>query len=278
MKVNSKEGAMHTTKLRETWDGLAEQHAARKKSSAQDLVSTLYEKSWWKHIEPLLSGIAGGRILEAGCGVGRWVEKLAPLGFEMVLSDLSPKMLQKARESVEENGYADHVNFEVADICDLGCFESGSFHMAVATGEPVTLCGNSQKAVSELCRVVRPGGYVLCDASNRYRKAYDMFRDGLWESVLQLLETGEFVNSKGLTLNLLGPDELASLFKDQDMELLTVAGITPLFAFPPNQDLKIAVKDPGMYRMLESVDEKFAQHPGLVPLSSRLIAVARKPE
>ncbi|WP_172961777.1 class I SAM-dependent methyltransferase [Desulfovibrio ferrophilus] len=269
---------MNNEKLRETWDGIAEHHAARKRSSSQDLVSTLYEKSWWKHIEPLLAHIIGGRILEAGCGVGRWVDKLAPMGFEMVLSDFSPNMLQKARESVEENGHADRVTFEVADICDLGCLESDSFHMAVATGEPVTLCGNAPQAISELCRVVRPGGYVLCDASNRYRQAYDLFREGSSESVLQVLETGKYVNSKGLTVHLLGPDELAAVFKEQGMELLTVAGITPLFTFPPSQELKNAVQDPEVYQMLEAVDEKFAQDSGLVHLSSRLIAVARKSE
>ncbi len=269
---------MHNKKLRETWDGKAEQHAILKKDRDQDPGTVLYEKSWWKHIEPLLPRVAGGRILEAGCGTGRWVEKLAPMGFEMVLSDISPKMLEKARESVDSNGHGDKVQFKISDIGDLRCLEDNSFDMAIATGEPVTLCESPQRAISELCRVVRPGGYVLCDAGNRYRKAYDMFRDNPSNPILQTIETGEYTNKDGLVLHMLGPEELAAIFRELGMELLTLAGITPLFTFPPNPDQKEALKHSKVFDELKIIDEKFSQQPGMVHLSSRLIAVARKPQ
>ncbi len=269
---------MHTPeKVREIWDARAEQHARRKGRATQDPGTSLYEDSWWRHIEPLLPAIAGGRILEAGCGTGRWVAKLAPMGFEMLLSDISPNMLEKAREFVAGNGLGDKVRFMVADIGDLGGLESDTFDMAIATGEPLSMCGSPQRGIGELCRVVRPGGYVLCDAGNRYRRAYDMFRDNPSGPVLHLMETGEYIDGSGLALHLLGPEELADILRDFGMELLTLAGITPMCAFPPSPEQKKALEDPRIFQDLQTVDEKFSQHPSMVHLSARLIAVARKP-
>lgn len=268
---------MHNDTLRQVWDERAEQHAARKKSHSQDFGKELYEASWWKHIEPLLAKIDSGLILEAGCGTGRWVEKLAPKGFEMVLSDISPKMLNKAKQWVETNGYSQQVRFEVADICDLNFLEDQSCNMAIATGEPVTMCQNPQKAISELCRVVRPGGFVLCDAGNRYRKAYDMFLNNPEGPVREILETGKYTNRGGLDLHLLGPCELEKLFQNQCMEVITVAGITPMLTFPPNQNQNNAMNNPDICRMLETIENAFTSHPSMVHISSRLIAVARKP-
>lgn len=267
---------MDNTKLSEIWDQRAEQHASRKGCRTEDPGSRLYEISWWRHIEPLLSEITGGRILEAGCGVGRWVERLAPMGFEMTLTDISPAMLKKAEEAANAKGYRGKVSFEVADIGAMDALEDNSFHMAIATGEPVSMCDTPQKAIGELCRVVRPGGYVLCDAGNRYRRAYDMFRDNPSEPLLPLLETGKSSHGE-LTLHLLGPDEMSAIFNDLNMELLTLAGITPMFTFPPNQGQKKALADSRIVQDQADIDKKFHATNGMLYLSSRLIAVARKP-
>ena len=268
---------MNNQNTREIWDGKAEQHADRRGCRAKDPDGILYEKSWWRHIEPLLGEISGGRILEAGCGTGRWVERLAPMGFEMVLSDISPKMLEKARESVEKLGCLDNVEFKVSDIGAMSWLEDDSFDMAIATGEPVTMCDTPQKAIKELCRVVKPGGYVLCDAGNKYRRAYDMFRDSPSGPVLQILETGKYTNHGGLVLHLLGPDEFGEIFSELGMDLMTLAGVTPFFTFPPNQGQKKAMQDPDIARDVEIIGDKFSKKTGMVYLASRLIAVARKP-
>lgn len=267
---------MPNQELRDIWDQRAERHAERKKDGAREQGISLYEKSWWRHIEPLLSDIPGGKVLEAGCGPGRWVDRLAPMGFEMVLSDISPKMLEQARNFAKKKGFQDKVRFEVSDIGAMDCLEDNSFDMAIATGEPVSMCGDPRKGISELCRVVRPGGYVLCDAGNRYRRAYDMFRDNPSGPVLELLKTGEFIGAAGITLHLLGPEELKAAFTDLGMELLTLAGITPMCTFPPTPDQKKALEDPKVLRDMEQIDETFSQDPGMVHLSARLIAVARK--
>lgn len=267
---------MDNEKLREIWDQRAETHAARKECKAQDPVSKLYHDSWWGYIQPLLSELAPGRILEAGCGTGRWAEHLVPMGFDLVLSDFSPNMLAKARAYAEEKGFAHGVSFEELDVCDLYSLESDSFDMVISTGEPVTLCNDPEQAIIEYCRVVRPGGYVLCDAGNRYRKAYDSFTQSHSGRAAQIIETGEYEMDNNMILHLLGPSELTRILDRQNMELLTLAGITPMFSFPPDEQQKKAMEDEVTYQAMVTISREYAQRPEVVALSSRLIAVARK--
>lgn len=194
----------------------------------------------------------------------------APVGHFSQYARKSPGIRGK-------KGLGPNVQFEVADIANLDGLEDDSFDMALATGEPVSMCGKPQQAVSELCRVVRPGGYVLCDAGNRYRRAYDMFRDNPSGPVLHVAQTGEYTDRSGIAHHLLGPEELAAIIKDLGMELMTIAGITPMFTFPPNPGQKKALEDPKILRDQKAVDAQLSHMPGMMHLSSRLIAVARKP-
>ena len=275
---NMKRTSINNNHLRKIWDQRADMHFARKMCKTEDKCSKLYDKSWWSYIEPHLSKIKNGRILEAGCGTGRWAERLAPMGFEMVLSDLSPKMLHYAQDYAEQHGFADKLSFEELDICDMHSLLNNSFDMVLSTGEPLTMCANPEKAISELCRVVRPGGYLICDAGNRYRKVFDLSHRKEFDQILKVLETGNYVPENGLTQHLLGPEELVEILKANKMEVHNLAGITPMFSFPPDSELKDALEHESIFRDMLEISETYAERPGIVNLSSRLLAVARKPK
>ncbi len=268
---------MKNDHLRNVWDQRADIHFAKKLSNSPDLFSELYNESWWGYIETLLSEIKNGRILEAGCGPGRWAERLAPMDFDMVLSDISPKMLQNARQFAEQGGFADKLSFEELDVCDMHSLRNDSFDMVISTGESVTLCADPQKAVREFCRVVRPGGIVICDAGNRYRKMLDLFNGKDFSQIIEVLETGEYISENGLTSHLLGPGEFVDLFKENKMEVLNLAGVTPLFNFPPESELKSSLEREDVFRDMCKISQKHAELPGVVNISSRLLAVVRKP-
>jgi len=275
--LNSDNKIRVNTKIRKVWNQRAEIHAAKKEHQVGDLNSKLYNKSWWGYIKPLLPKNNHGRILEAGCGTGRWAELLAPMGFDLVLSDISSNMLARAKKFAEEKGYVKNLCFEELDVCDLHSLQSESFDMVISTGEPISMCSDPMKAISEYCRVVRPGGYVICDSGNRYRKAYDNFHLFPSEQVLKILETGEYEGRDGITVHLLGPTELTEIFTDQKMELLTLAGIMPMFSFPPDKRLTKALENESTYQAMVTISKKYAQRPEIVSLSSRLLVVAQKP-
>lgn len=92
------------------------------------------------------------RILEVGCGWGELAEWLArETGAEVVATDLSPRMVELARE----RGLDAHV----ADVQALP-FEDGSFDVAVAAWMLYHV-PELDLAVAELARVLRPGGRLV---------------------------------------------------------------------------------------------------------------------
>ena len=59
-------------------------------------------------------GLTGGRLLELGCGTGRHALEFAAFGWEVKGYDLSPGMVQHARQRI--GGTTGRISFEVGDI------------------------------------------------------------------------------------------------------------------------------------------------------------------
>jgi phosphatidylethanolamine/phosphatidyl-N-methylethanolamine N-methyltransferase len=99
-----------------------------------------------------------GRVLEVGVGTGL---SLPTYGrhLEIVGIDLSPEMLEKARERVAAEGL-DHVaELHEMDASDLK-FPDAAFDTVVAM-YVMTVVPDPEKVMRELSRVCRPGGEVI---------------------------------------------------------------------------------------------------------------------
>lgn len=110
-----------------------------------------------KHVVQLINQMRG-RVLEVGVGTGLSLPDYAQ-HLEIVGIDLSPDMLEKARERVTEE-QLDHVTgLHEMDAGDLR-FADGSFDVVVAMFV-MTVVPDPEKVMRELARVTRPGGQVL---------------------------------------------------------------------------------------------------------------------
>jgi 2-polyprenyl-3-methyl-5-hydroxy-6-metoxy-1,4-benzoquinol methylase len=77
-------------------------------------------------LAPWLRPAPGTRILDVGCGVGRWSRLLASRGACVTGVDLSPTMIAEARRRASVDGMAGHCHFVVQDSANLdvpGCFD-----------------------------------------------------------------------------------------------------------------------------------------------------------
>ncbi|MEU6390429.1 class I SAM-dependent methyltransferase [Streptomyces sp. NPDC046939] len=103
---------------------------------------------------------AGARVLDAGCGTGRVMIRLAELGYDCVGIDLDASMLDVARER------APHLPFLQVDLADFAPAPLGlapDFDLVVAAGNvlPLLAPGTEATVVQRLAAVLRPGGLLV---------------------------------------------------------------------------------------------------------------------
>jgi SAM-dependent methyltransferase len=102
--------------------------------------------------------LAPGRVLEVGCGWGElaeWIER--DTGAEVVAVDLSPRMVELARER--------GVDARVADVQELP-FADGQFDLVVAAWMLYHV-PDIDLALAEIARVLRPGGRLVAVTNSR---------------------------------------------------------------------------------------------------------------
>jgi 2-polyprenyl-3-methyl-5-hydroxy-6-metoxy-1,4-benzoquinol methylase len=92
------------------------------------------------------------RVLEVGCGMGNFAERLArQTSAEVVATDLSPRMVELARKR--------GLDARAADVQELP-FDDGEFDCAVANAMLYHV-EDLDRALSELARVLEPDGKLV---------------------------------------------------------------------------------------------------------------------
>jgi ubiquinone/menaquinone biosynthesis C-methylase UbiE len=100
-------------------------------------------------IDPLPSGSA----LDAACGTGRHSRYLRARGHQVIGVDATPEMLDLARQAVPD------ADFRLGDLTALPV-ETGSVDLVVCA-LALSHCEDIARPVSELARVLRPGGHLV---------------------------------------------------------------------------------------------------------------------
>lgn len=98
-------------------------------------------------------------ILEVGCGIGVGPTRAAKTyECRVVGVDISERMIEWSRRRARQEGVADRVRFQVADVLALP-FETDRFD-ATLCESVLAFVADKEQALRELVRVTKPGGYV----------------------------------------------------------------------------------------------------------------------
>ena len=170
---NARDTAAIKNRVKQGYDGAFSEHVTR--------YDELGEAFQARAAKAQLEGVdlQGKKVLDVGCGTG--IMSLLALrkgAAKVVCGDISNYMLEVGRAKADGQGYgADRIDFRQLDAESLP-FEDASFDF-VMTGMTLGLLPDPEKAVTEMFRVLRPGGLLsvgahgpehyweACDASFR---------------------------------------------------------------------------------------------------------------
>lgn len=230
-----------------------------------------------------------GRVLDIGGGPGRYAIWLAERGYQVVLADLSPNLLDIAREKIEQSGAAGNIeSISVADARDLSIWDDASFDAVLALGPFYHLPHQADRnlAAAELFRVLKAGAPAFVALMSRYAllrrtmliedERQHLFQED-WLS--HLMDDGIFENDNPGRFNAgygAQPGEVQPFFESFGLESIALLGAESLSVGIQSQLADIANADPSAFDKILSLLEKHAGDPSIHGLCSHLLYVGQK--
>jgi len=134
----------------------------------------------------------GGKVLDAGCGIGDHTARIARRGYECVGIDISPSILQRADEKIRALGLSSRVRFVCQALEDLSL--AGDVFDVVHCRGVLMHIPDWKAALKSLCGALKPGGHIVILENNvkaPYSRAYLLVRRLLRGSVASRLIEAE---------------------------------------------------------------------------------------
>jgi len=274
---------------RERIGRIAAHHERDAETEAKRLLGDdpLYDGIAQRCVEPCLP--KKGRILDAGGGAGVWSSWMAGrTDGTVVLFDVAFGLLKAAKERRRMDSRSGRrIEILGADLREMP-FGSSCFDFALCEGDPIAICGDPNRAVKELSRVLKTGGYLAAGVDSTIYRAYRALSRGAspGEMVNFLsvgkspAEDGAAFESKSFT-----PTEFTSMLKNHGLQVVRMAG-RPIGLGPNMLDAFVsAIPQEERRRIFESekdrtqlIDflERVYQEPYLAAMGSHLFVLAKK--
>jgi SAM-dependent methyltransferase len=272
-------------------------------AAAFDAMAASYDElePWYEHLYTLLHellraslprppGDRRPRALDAGCGTGFQTAILLGLGYDVAGTDLSASLLAAARRRYPAARLAR------GDLLDLP-WRDGTFDVAVSCGSVLSFVPRAERAMGELARVLRPGGYAFLEVEHRWsldlawRLLSSLAGDPLGYGATPAEARRAFRRpfADGISMDYPGYPRLRLLTRPGLDRLLAGAGLQPVRRWGihsvtnliPSTVLhrpRLGGALAGLYRVLARVDRRLAGTPIGRGAACSLVVLARKPE
>ena len=226
-----------------------------------------------------------GLVLDAGGGPGRYTIKLAKKGYQIVLLDITPELLEKAKRNIKRFGVKRNVKEVIqGSITDLSLFPDGSFDAILCLGGPLSHVKgeeNRKKAVNEIVRVAKKGAPIFVSVIGRLGVLLKMLK--YWPDELALTTHFENLWKNGdddmwrneYYCHFFLPDELSELVESVGVEILEKVGLEGLAHF--KEDTRnVSKKYPEAWKNWLESHVVLCTDPSVYATSDHMLVVGKK--
>ncbi len=219
----------------------------------------------------------GERVLDIGCGTGRFTVPMAALGADVSGLDISRAMLEQAHAKLAEHRLS--ADLREGDMAAMP-FSDSSFDtvtsMLALMHVPLQ---DRQTVFHEVARVLRPGGRMLLGVKNSLIEeiftadrfaAVDITDVDKKELRFTQTRSGERYTAAWYSFS---PQDLAALFATAGMTVTHVRGNSPIAVWLADAVLR----DPGVSAAVRRLEKTLADVPPFSHLGYHLLVEAVKP-
>jgi ubiquinone/menaquinone biosynthesis C-methylase UbiE len=228
-----------------------------------------------------------GLILDAGGGPGRYTIELAKKGYQVILLDLTPKPLKTAKSNIKKAGVEKNVKDVInGSITDLSSFKDNYFDSVLCLGGPLSHVKGDKarkKAITELIRVTKKGGFICISVMSRLGVLLDT--PIYWPQEIELTEHFRKIWREGEDDLWRGgrgychfylPEELTKLTKEcGNVEIVNLAGLEGL-AHTIKKINNMSKQRPKAWRNWLEMHYELCTHPAVVATSGHFMLIVRK--
>ncbi len=180
----------------------------------------------------------GDRVLDVGCGAGRYTRRLIELGADVTAFDLSKGQLDLCRERAPGA-----VDYALGTVTDLSRYADDSFDVTVCIGGAISYTfERDHEAMAELARVTAPGGRVVLSVMGLFGTVHVALESILTgEAALneRVFETGTVLRTEnvGHECKMYRVDQLREMMARAGLEAVALSAPGFLTTVHPNLEL-----------------------------------------
>ncbi|MCL2646600.1 MAG: class I SAM-dependent methyltransferase [Phycisphaerales bacterium] len=261
--------------------------AARYDSIYDDAYWEFHDRITWNHLKAFLPRDTSAFVMDLGCGTGKWGLKLLKVGYPTTFCDLSTNMLLEVHKKLEDwkgqpdlSGKAARATVQQADAIDLRAFPADHFDLITAMGDVVSICDDPGKCLSEVHRLLKPGGTFVFTVDNHLAAIDHFITSGNLQALTAFIRTGK---TEWLTKNIderfrvkmFTPSQIDSLTRGKGFEILSHIGKTVI---PARLNRKLFEVNNAVETLVE-LETLLQRDPTAASRASHLqLAAMKKPE
>jgi len=225
-------------------------------------------------------------ILDAGGGPGRYTIELAKLGYDVVLLDLTPELLQIAKRKIKEEKIQGRIKQILhGSIDNLPMLENNSFDAVICLGGALSHLVNKkqrERAIDELIRVTKKKAPIFISVTGRLAVLIGelvRFPEELEikEVFQRIRDTGDYFGGYGFTAcHFYLPDELKEVFLKKKVKILEMAGLEGLSTYHPQETNRLFKKYQKAWKIWRETHLKTCTHPSIVGISEHILIIGKK--